>query len=131
LQLLDHISISVRDIGRAKRFYTEILAALGAVVAYDRDDAIGFGERSRPHDDRHTYVTIYQSRQGASDSKCHWCFRAQSKEEGDTFHAAGLAAVGKDEGAPGLRSYHAGYYAAFPLDPEGNEVEAVYHHAGA
>lgn len=131
MQLLDHVSISVGDIDRAKRFYKAILSTLGAVVAYERDDAIGFGERNRPNDDGHTYVSIYQSTQAISDPRRHWCFRAQSKEQVDAFHAAGLAAGGKDEGAPGLRSYHAEYYAAFLLDPEGNKVEAVYHHAVA
>ena len=129
MQLLDHVSISVRDLGRAKPFYTAILSTLGAVVAYERDEAIGFGERNRPNDDRHTYVSIYRSPQALSDSRRHWCFRAQSKEQVNAFHAAGLAAGGKDEGAPGLRSYHAKYYAAFLLDPEGNKVEAVFHHA--
>jgi catechol 2,3-dioxygenase-like lactoylglutathione lyase family enzyme len=55
MQLLDHVSISVRDIDRAKRFYRAILSTLGAVVAYEQDDAIGFGERNRPDDDGHTY----------------------------------------------------------------------------
>ena len=129
MQLLDHVSISVRDIDRAKRFYTAVLSTLGAVVAHDREDAIGFGERNRPDDDRHTYLTIYQSPDAGSDSRRHWCFRAQSVEQVNAFHAAGLAAGGKDAGAPGLRHYHPRYYAAFVLDPEGNKVEAVYHHA--
>jgi catechol 2,3-dioxygenase-like lactoylglutathione lyase family enzyme len=129
MQLIDHVSISVRDINGAKRFYTAVLSMLGAVVAHDREDAIGFGERNRPDDDRHTYLTIYQSAEAASDSRRHWCFRARSKEQVDAFHAAGLAAGGKDAGAPGLRRYHPQYYAAFLFDPEGNKVEAVYHHA--
>ena len=128
MQLIDHVSISVRDINRAKRFYTAALSTLGAVVAYDREDAIGFGERNRPGDDTHTYLSIYQSPEAASNSRRHWCFRAQSKEQVNAFHAAGLAAGGEDAGAPGLRSYHAEYYAAFLFDPEGNKVEAVYHH---
>ena len=131
MKLLDHVSISVQDIVRAKRFYTAILSALGAAVVSERDDAIGFGERNRPNDDRHTYLSIYQSTQAISDPRRHWCFRAQSREQVDAFHAAGLVAGGRDVGAPGLRSYHAQYYAAFLLDPEGNKVEAVYHHAAA
>jgi catechol 2,3-dioxygenase-like lactoylglutathione lyase family enzyme len=129
MQLIDHVSISVRDIDRAKRFYTAVLSTLGAVVAYDREDAIGFGERNRPDDDGHTYLTIYRSREAASDSRRHWSFRAQSREQVNAFHAAGLADGGKDAGAPGLRSYHPQYYAAFLFDPEGNKVEAVYHQA--
>jgi catechol 2,3-dioxygenase-like lactoylglutathione lyase family enzyme len=129
MQLIDHVSISVRDINRAKRFYSAVLSTLGAVVAHEREDAIGFGERNRPDDDRHTYLTIYQSPEAAADSRRHWCFRAHSTEEVNAFHAAGLAAGGKDAGAPGLRTYHPQYYAAFLFDPDGNKVEAVYHHA--
>ena len=131
MQLIDHVSISVRDIGPAKRFYTAVLSTLGAPVAYEREDAIGFGERNRPDDDRHTYLSIYQSADARGDPRRHWCFRARSKAEVDAFHAAGLNAGGTDAGQPGLRSYHPQYYAAFLLDPEGNKVEAVYHHAAA
>jgi catechol 2,3-dioxygenase-like lactoylglutathione lyase family enzyme len=131
MQLLDHASITVRDIGPAKRFYKAILSALGAVVAYERDDAIGFGERSRPNDDNHTYLSVKQSSEAASDVRRHWCFRAQSKQQVNAFHAAGLLAGGKDDGAPGLRTYHAQYYAAFLLDPEGNKVEDVHHRSEA
>jgi hypothetical protein len=101
------------------------------MVAHERNDAIGFGERNRPNDDNHSYLTIYQSSQAASDPRRHWCFRAQSKGQVNAFHAAGLLAGGTDQGPPGLRSYHPEYYAAFLLDPEGNKVEAVYHRAGA
>ena len=130
MQLLDHVSITVRGIGPAKHFYKAILSELGAVVAYERDHAIGFGERNRPNDDDHTYLSVKQSSEAAPDARRHWCFRAQSKEQVNAFHAAGLNAGGKDDGAPGLRTYHAQYYAAFLLDPEGNKVEAVYHRAG-
>lgn len=130
MQLLDHVSISVRDIESAKRFYKAALSALGAVVANERDDAIGFGERNRPGNDGHSYISIYQSSDATSDSRRHWCFRAQSRKQVDAFHAAGLAAGGKDEGAPGLRKYHDQYYAAFLLDPDGNKIEAVCHRVG-
>jgi catechol 2,3-dioxygenase-like lactoylglutathione lyase family enzyme len=66
MQLLDHVSISVGDIDRAKRCYKAILSTLGAVVAYEGDDAIGFDERNRPNDDRHTCLSIYQSTQAVS-----------------------------------------------------------------
>ena len=127
MQLLDHCSITVRDIAAAKRFYRATMAALGAVEAYERDDAIGFGERNRPHDAGHTYLSVFRSPAAAPDPRRHWCFRAASRAQVDAFHAAGLAAGGADEGPPGLRSYHPGYYAAFLLDPEGNKVEAVFH----
>jgi catechol 2,3-dioxygenase-like lactoylglutathione lyase family enzyme len=129
MQLLDHVSITVRDLGRAKPFYIAVMAALQAKVAYNRPDAIGFGERNRPDDDVHTYLSVFESAAASVDARRHWCFRAASTAEVDAFHAAGLAAGGTSEGAPGLRNYHAQYYAAFLLDPEGNKIEAVFHHA--
>lgn len=95
MQLLDHVSISVQDIARAKRFYSAILSTLGAVVVSERDEAISFGERNRPNDDKHTYLSIYQSTQAISDPRRHWCFRAQSKEQVNAFHAAGLEKWGQ------------------------------------
>jgi catechol 2,3-dioxygenase-like lactoylglutathione lyase family enzyme len=128
MQLVDHASITVRDLARAKPFYRAIMAALGAVVAYDEADAIGFGERNRPHDDGHSYVSVFQSDLAVPDPRRHCCFRARSAEAVIAFFRAGLAAGGRDEGAPGLRTYHPEYFAAFLLDPDGNKVEAVYHH---
>jgi len=69
MRLLDHISITVRDIGTAKRFYKAVMSALGAAVAYERDDAIGFGERNRPNDDLHTYLSVFQSDRVAPDPR--------------------------------------------------------------
>ena len=129
MQLLDHVSISVRSIAAARPFYVAVMSALGAAQVYDRPDAIGFGERNRPNDDSHTYLSVFESPQAAPDTRRHWCFRAASKAQVDAFHAAGVAAGGKSAGAPGLRDYHAGYYAAFLLDPEGNKIEAVFHNA--
>jgi catechol 2,3-dioxygenase-like lactoylglutathione lyase family enzyme len=128
MQLVDHASITVRDLARARPFYKAIMAALGAVVAYDESDAIGFGERNRPHDDGHSYVSVFESERAVPDPRRHWCFRARSEEAVIAFYRAGLDAGGRDEGAPGLRTYHPEYFAAFLLDPEGNKVEAVYHH---
>jgi len=125
--LLHHVSINVRTLAAAKPFYSAVMSALGARVAYDRADGIGFGERNRPDDDGHTYLSIFESGAAAPDPRRHYCFRAASKSQVDAFHAAGLAAGGRSEGAPGLRSYHSGYYAAFLLDPEGNKLEAVFH----
>jgi catechol 2,3-dioxygenase-like lactoylglutathione lyase family enzyme len=129
MHLLDHVSITVRELGRVRTFYLGVMEALGAQVAYDRDNAIGFGERNRPHDDVHTYVSVFESPLAQSDPRRHCCLRAGSVAQVNAFHAAGLAAGGTSDGAPGLRKYHAGYYAAFLLDPEGNKIEAVFHHA--
>ena len=131
MQLIDHVSITVRDLAAAKPFYKAVMSALGAVVAYEREDAIGFGERNRPHDDIHSYFSLFESAQATPDARRHWCFRAGSIEQVRAFHSSGLAAGGRDEGAPGLRTYHPQYFAAFLLDPEGNKVEAVFHHAEA
>jgi catechol 2,3-dioxygenase-like lactoylglutathione lyase family enzyme len=131
MQLIDHASITVRELQSAKSFYKAVMAVLGAVVAYEGSDAIGFGERNRPHDDVHTYISVYQSPNASSDPRRHWCFRARSTQQVRDFYAAGLAAGGSDGGGPGLRAYHPQYFAAFLLDPEGNRVEAVFHHAEA
>jgi catechol 2,3-dioxygenase-like lactoylglutathione lyase family enzyme len=128
MHLLDHISITVRDLDRSRAFYIEIMAALGAGIVYEREDAIGFGQRNRTGDDGHTYLSVFRSGEAVPDPRRHWCFRADSSERVRAFHRAGLAAGGQDAGPPGLRPhYHAQYYAAFLLDPEGNKVEAVFH----
>lgn len=128
MRLLDHVSVTVRDLERAKPFYRAIMAALGAVPIYERPDAVGFGERNRPDDDEHTYVSVFASPSAVADPRRHWCFRADSAGQVRAFHAAGVGAGGTCDGPPGVRShYHAGYYAAFLLDPEGNRLEAVFH----
>jgi len=128
VQALDHVSITVRDLKAALPFYDAVLAALGLAKVYEREDAVGYGERNRPGDDRHTYLSLFQSSQARPDPRRHWCFRAASVAQVRAFHAAGLAAGGRDAGAPGLRPhYHHGYYAAFLEDPEGNRIEAVTH----
>lgn len=128
MQMLDHASITVRDLAAARPFYLAVMAALGVKVAYDRADALGFGERNRPQDDGHSYMSVFQSSLASPDPRRHYCFRADSETQVKAFHAAGVAAGGRSDGAPGLRSYHPQYYAAFLLDPEGNRREAVYHH---
>jgi hypothetical protein len=71
MQLLDHVSIAVRSLALVKPFYKAIFAALGAEVAYEREDAIGFGERNRPNNDNHTYLSVFQSSKATSDPKRH------------------------------------------------------------
>lgn len=131
MKLLDHVSITVRDLNAVKPFYKAVFGTLGAVVVYEREDAIGFGERNGPNDDAHTYLSVFRSSQASPDARRHWCLRAESAEQVRAFHAAGLRAGGKDAGPPGLRDYHPGYFAAFLLDPEGNKIEAVFHRGGA
>jgi catechol 2,3-dioxygenase-like lactoylglutathione lyase family enzyme len=128
--LLDHVSIAVSDLARARPFYDATMAALGAEKVYDRADALGYGVRCRPGDADHTYLAVYSSTGAFAPSRRHWCFKASTRAMVDEFHRAGLAAGGRDDGPPGLRAhYHPSYYAAFLLDPDGNRVEAVCHHA--
>jgi catechol 2,3-dioxygenase-like lactoylglutathione lyase family enzyme len=130
MQLIEHVSITVRDLARAKPFYRAVMDALGAVVAYEREDAIGFGERNRPGDDGHSYISVYASPAATPDTRRHVCFRAKSEVMVRAFHAAGLASGGADEGPPGVRDYHPSYFAAFLRDSEGNKLEAVFHGGG-
>jgi catechol 2,3-dioxygenase-like lactoylglutathione lyase family enzyme len=128
MRAIDHVSITVRDLRRARGFYDAIFAVLRLDKAYEREDAVGYGERNRPGDDDHTYLSLYQSERASADPRRHWCFRADSAAQVRAFHAAGLATGGRDAGAPGLRPYyHERYYAAFLEDPEGNRIEAVCH----
>lgn len=128
MQLLDHVSIAVRDLARARPFYRAVLGALGAREAYDEPRAIGFGERNRHRDDAHSYVSVFESPDAQQSARRHVCFRAASAAQVRATWAAGLAAGGTDHGPPGLRpDYHAHYYAAFLRDPEGNVVELVTH----
>jgi catechol 2,3-dioxygenase-like lactoylglutathione lyase family enzyme len=128
MQALDHASITVRDLARALPFYDAIFSVLGMHKAYERSDAVGYGERNRPNDDGHSYLSVYQSASASADPRRHLCLRAQSAAQVRAFHAAGLAAGGRDAGTPGVRpNYHPAYYAAFLEDPEGNRLEAVCH----
>lgn len=120
--LVSHVSVGVTDLSRAGVFYDAVLGALGARRLVERGEAIGWGRdfpcfwAGRPHDGR-------DPRPG---NGTHVCFNADGPEAVVRFHAAGLAAGGFDEGAPGRRSHYApGYYAAFLRDPDGNKIEAV------
>src|SRR5712675_1677030 len=74
------------------------------------------------------YISIRKGAKPEQASGRHWCFKTQWRTQFDAFWDAGLAAGGTDDGAPGLRDYHASYYAAFLRDPDGNRIEAVCHH---
>ncbi len=114
-RLIDHVHLRTRDLDAAKRFYRAALTAIG------RADAIH-------EDDRHFSADeLWIDRADGPVSHVHLAFGAKDHATVDAFHAAALAAGGRDNGAPGERSYHPGYYAAFVLDPDGNNIEAVYH----
>lgn len=128
--MLDHVSITVSDLVRAARFYDAVMAALRVPCVNRSEEAIGYGLRNRAGDDGHSYLSIRAARGPVRADRRHWAFRAPDRAAVLAFHAAGLAHGGRDDGPPGLRPhYHPHYYAAFLLDPDGNRVEAVCHHA--
>jgi len=126
--MIDHVSIGVRDLAAAARFYEAALAVLGYSKLIVRATTVGFGKK-------YPDLWLNERRNMApvdSDSGTHICLRAADAQSVDAFHAAALAAGGGSDGPPGLRpEYTAGYYAAFVRDPEGNKIEAVTFTAGA
>ena len=121
--MIDHVSISVRDLKAAERFYAALLAPLGLTKLREWPDAaIGFGKRYPEF-----WINLRANMaRVADDSGVHICLRAREKAAVDAFHAAALAGGGTSDGAPGFRAqYHENYYAAFISDPDGNRIEAV------
>lgn len=118
--MIDHVSLQVSDLARSKRFYLAALAPLGYSIAKEDpgDHSIGFGCGEL----RDLWLT-----DESSYGRAHVAFRVASKALVDAFYAAAIAAGGTDHGAPGYRPhYHAGYYAAFVLDPDGHNIEVVF-----
>jgi catechol 2,3-dioxygenase-like lactoylglutathione lyase family enzyme len=118
-RLIDHVGLVVADLERARRFYVAVLGALGRRIEGDGDGYFWSDE---------LYVGLPDAH-ARGVSRVHLALQAADEAAVRRFHAAGLAAGGTDHGAPGLRTYHPGYYAAFLLDPDGNNVEAVFHGA--
>jgi catechol 2,3-dioxygenase-like lactoylglutathione lyase family enzyme len=115
--MYDHIGLKVKDLDTAVRFYKAALEPLGHVLASQEASYAGLGPRGAPA------LWLYRD---PPSSGVHVAFRASSRAAVDRFHAAGLAAGGCDNGKPGVRSdYSPAYYAAFLIDPDGNNVEAV------
>lgn len=112
-RLIDHIGIHVSDLQRSKTFYFAVLDALGKSDGFGTDDSCFY------------FDEFYVAADGAPVTNLHIAFQADSIEQVQTFYQAGLDAGGKDNGQPGYRSYHDSYYAAFVLDPDGNNIEAV------
>lgn len=112
-RLIDHVHIKTRDLDAAKRFYRAVLEPLGIPLV---------------EADTHAYADELWIDAGEPHTHIHLAFQAKDHETVQRFHEAGLAAGGKDNGPPGERpQYHPGYYAAFLYDPDGNNIEAVYH----
>ena len=126
--MLDHVGISVSDYHKSRAFYVDALLPLGVDVVMDVTaeqtggyQGSGFGTDSKPW----FWIGTGEARSG---SGTHVAFVAATRKDVDRFYAAAIAAGGRDNGAPGLRPhYHAHYYGAFVLDPDGNNVEAVCH----
>jgi catechol 2,3-dioxygenase-like lactoylglutathione lyase family enzyme len=117
--MFDHIGLKVADIGVSARFYTAALGALGHVLASQDEGSAGLGPKGEP--------ALWLYRDKVRGAATHVALRAPSRAAVDAFHAAGLDAGGKDNGKPGLRKdYSPRYYAAFLIDPDGNNVEAVF-----
>jgi len=132
MSLLDHITLAVSDYPRSKAFYERALAALGVKPLMEFGQACGFGRDQKPDFWIGCGPASFQTpAQLRVITPTHVAFAARNRAEVDAFHAAALAAGGRDFGAPGLRpEYHAGYYGAFVLDPDGHNVEAVVHGGG-
>jgi len=119
--MIDHLSIGVRDVAKAKRFYDAALEPLGYRCLSEGAGSLGYGE-----DTVQLWISAAERPVPADDkSGLHVCFGAPTRKSVDAFHAAALGAGGRDNGKPGLRSdYDANYYAAFVVDPDGYRIEA-------
>jgi catechol 2,3-dioxygenase-like lactoylglutathione lyase family enzyme len=119
--VLDHVGIPVSDFERSKRFYQQALSPLGyALIMEPRQGVAGLGRSDKPD--------FWIFHQGGPGRTVHVAFAAEERVAVDAFHEAAIAAGGSDNGRPGLRpEYHPGYYGAFVLDPDGNNIEAVRH----
>ena len=114
-RLFDHVHLRVSDLEKSRAFYRAALEAVGRTFT---------SESPRHFNADELWV---DAADGGVTSRVHLAFQTESREVVQRFHAAALAAGGRDNGAPGERPYHPGYYAAFVLDPDGNNLEAVFH----
>ena len=119
-RLVDHIQLVVRDIGASKRFYRAVFDLLNIPLGGEADDHIWADE---------LFISTAQSDAalGELTGRVHLAFQTRNRDVVEKFHRVAIAAGGRDNGAPGERRYHPGYYAAFVLDPDGNNIEVVYH----
>ena len=122
-RLIDHLQLVVRDLPAARRFYDAVFASLGIPIGGSGDDHFWYDE---------LFVSTADSEaaQGRLTGRHHLAFQAETRAMVDAFHQAAMAHGGRDNGPPGERDYHPGYYAAFVLDPDGNNIEAVHHGEG-
>jgi catechol 2,3-dioxygenase-like lactoylglutathione lyase family enzyme len=119
-RLIDHVHFVVADLAASRKFYAAVFEVLGIPPGMAGDDHFSYDE---------LFISTSTSRAAAGEltGRHHLAFQAKDPAMVDAFYAAALSAGGRDNGKPGLRPYHRGYYAAFALDPDGNNIEAVYH----
>lgn len=119
--MLDHVGLEVSDLEASKAFFGEALAPLGISLLMEVGGvAAGFGDERKPY--------FWIAGRGPVGTGTHVAFGVETRELVDEFHAAALAAGGRDNGAPGPRpQYHESYYGGFVLDLDGNNIEAVCH----
>ena len=119
--MLDHVTIGVSDAAKSQAFYDAALAPLGIQRLHEEAGYAGYGVGDKPF--------FWIGAKSTVATGVHVAFAAASRDVVDRFHAAAVAAGGRDNGEPGLRPhYHPDYYGAFVLDPDGHNVEAVCHH---
>ncbi|HSX91401.1 MAG TPA: VOC family protein [Hydrogenophaga sp.] len=118
--LIDHLQLVVKDLPAAKRFYAAVFDALEIPMG-------GEGDTYFWADELFISTPDSAAAAGVLTGRHHLAFQAKNRAMVEAFHRAALASGGRDNGAPGERQYHPGYYAAFALDPDGNNIEAVYH----
>ena len=119
-RLIDHLQLVVKDLAASKRFYAAVFEVLEIPLGGEGDDYFWADE---------LFVSTKESdaAQGQMTGRTHFAFQGRSRETVEKFYKAALAAGGRDNGAPGERAYHPGYFAAFVIDPDGNNVEVVFH----
>jgi catechol 2,3-dioxygenase-like lactoylglutathione lyase family enzyme len=126
--VLDHVSVGVTNIDRSRSFYDAALRPLGLVRIVDFGEGRGSDYGAAPGSLGVEFTITNEAEIKTPIPGAHLCFRAPDRKAVDGFYAAALAAGGRDDGAPGLRPhYHADYYCAFVLDPDGHRIEAVCH----
>ncbi len=119
-RLIDHVQLVVSDLDASRKFYEAVFKVLGIPMG-------GRGDGFFWADELFVSTPNIKAALGALTGRCHLAFQAQSRDQVDEFHKQALANGGRDQGAPGELDYHPGYYAAFVLDPDGNNIEAVFH----
>jgi len=119
-RLIDHLQLVVHDLPASRAFYAAVLEVLNVPMG-------GSGDNYFWADELFVSTADSEAAAGSLTGRHHLAFQARDRTMVDAFHKAALAHGGRDNGAPGERSYHPGYYAAFVLDPDGNNIEAVFH----